>query len=126
MDAVCNFVFKDCNPMISVREESLFISCLSLLGAMLSENPSIASEIHIERMYLYCLIWTFGGILNENDQRGFSELLYKLVSALPDDDLKSSVFEYYVDESGEWDLWAQRYEINHTSLYIYIYVYSKN
>ena len=113
MDAVSNYVLKECKPLLPVREESLFASCLSLLGAMLGENPNLGGEVHIERIYLYCLIWTFGGVLNEADQKGFSELLYKLVSALPDDDLKSSVFEYYVDESGEWDLWSQRYIKRH-------------
>jgi dynein heavy chain len=66
--------------MLPVREESLFISCLNLLGAMLSENSNIGGEVHIERLYLYCLIWTFGGVLEQNDQKGFSDLLYKLVS----------------------------------------------
>ena len=108
MDDICTYVFKDCKPILPVREESLFLSCLSLLDSMLTENTNIGGEIHIERLFLYCLIWTFGGVLEKSDQRGFSDLLYRLVSALPDDDLKSSVFEYYLDESGEWDLWSQR------------------
>jgi dynein heavy chain, axonemal len=108
MDEISNYVLKECKPILPVREEALFISCLSLLGSMLNENTNIGGEVHIERLYLFCLIWTFGGVLELNDQKGFSELLYKLVTALPDDDLKSSVFEYYVDETGEWDLWSQR------------------
>ena len=108
MDEVINYVVRECKPMLPVREESLFESCLHLLGAMLAENTNISGDMHIERLFLYCLIWTFGGVLEENDQRGFSDLLYRLVTALPDDDLKSSVYEYYVDESGEWDLWSQR------------------
>jgi dynein heavy chain len=107
MDEICNYVFKECKPIMPVREESLFISLLSLLSAML--NESIGGEIHIERLFLYCLIWTFGGVLEQNDQKGFSDLLYRQITTLPDDDLKSSVYEYYVDESGEWDLWTQRF-----------------
>jgi dynein heavy chain len=80
MDEISNYVLKECKPMLPVREESLFISCLNLLGAMLSENSNIGGEVHIERLYLYCLIWTFGGVLEQNDQKGFSDLLYKLVS----------------------------------------------
>jgi dynein heavy chain len=111
MDEISNYVFKECKPILPVREESLFTSCLQLLDSMLSENNNIAGEMHIERLFLYCLIWTFGGILEQIDQRGFSDLLYRSVSALPDDDLKSSVFEYYLDETGEWDLWTQRFLI---------------
>ena len=108
MDDISYFVFKECRPMLPVGEECLFISCLNLLGAMLNENTVIGSEIHIERLFLFCLIWTFGSVLEQSDQKGFSDLLYKLVTALPDDDLKNSVFEYYVDETGEWDTWSQR------------------
>ena len=108
MDEISNYVLRDCKPILPVREESLFLSCLNLLSAMLSENTNIGGEIHIERLYLYCLIWTFGGVLDVNDQKGFNDLLNQLTSALPDDDLKSSIFAYYVDESGEWDLWSAR------------------
>jgi dynein heavy chain len=108
MDEVSNYVLKECRPILPVKEESLFQSCLSLLGALMSENTNIGGDMHIERLYLFCLIWTFGGVLDANDQKGFSDLLNHLVSALPDDDLKSSVFEYYVDESGEWDLWSAK------------------
>ena len=107
MDEVCNYVFKECKPILPVREEGLFTSCLQLLGAMLAE--STGGETHTERLFLFCLVWTFGAVLEANEQRGFSELLYQLISTLPDDDMKNSVFEYYVDESGEWDVWSQRY-----------------
>ncbi len=108
MDDVSYFVLKECKTILPVSEESLFSSCLSLLNAMLNDNANIGSELHIERLFLFCLIWTFGAVLEHEDQKGFSDLLYKLVTALPDDDLKNSVFEYYVDESGEWDNWSQR------------------
>ena len=110
MDDISGYVLKECKPILPVREEILFISCLHLLDSMLSENTNIVGEMDIERLFLYCLIWTFGGLLEQNDQRGFSDMLYRLVTALPDDDLNSSVFKYYVDETGEWDLWTQRYE----------------
>jgi dynein heavy chain len=108
MDEISNYVLRECRPMLPVSEEGLFISCLSLLAAVLNENTNIGSEIHIERLFLFCLIWTFGAVLEPADQKGFSDLLYKLVTALPDDDLKNSVFEYYIDETGEWDNWSQR------------------
>ena len=44
------------------------------------------------------------------DRRRFSEILLSLTSALPDYDQEISVFDYYVDESGEWDPWQSRYD----------------
>jgi len=116
LDEVSNYVLRECRPILAVKEEPLFASCLNLLDAMLSENTNIAGEMHIERLFLFCLIWTFGGCLEQIDQRGFSDLLYRQVTALPDDDLKSSVFEYYVDETGEWDLWTQRVPVSEPEL----------
>ena len=68
------------------------------LGARLLVERTVG-ERHTERLFLFCLVWTFGNVLETNEQRGFSELHYQLISTLPDDE--NSVFEYYVDESGE-------------------------
>ena len=46
----------------------------------------------------------------------FSFLLKTLTNSLPDDDSQLSVFDYYVDESGEWDVWQSRWDkINWTA-----------
>jgi len=59
-------------------------------------------------LYLFSLIWSFGALLDEPDRKKFSELLLSLTTALPDYDQEISVFDYYVDESGEWDPWQSR------------------
>ena len=46
--------------------------------------------------------------MDEQDRKKFSELLLSLTTALPDYDQEISVFDYYVDESGEWDPWQSR------------------
>ncbi|ESO89151.1 hypothetical protein LOTGIDRAFT_229063 [Lottia gigantea] len=108
LDPIINFVFHDCKPKLKLCEVGLFKTCLGLLSAMLADNIEIGGEMHIERMFLFCLIWTFGGLLDQHDRKAFSDLLKTLSSALPDDDHDISVFDYYVDESGEWDPWHSR------------------
>jgi dynein heavy chain len=44
--------------------------------------------------------------LNADEQKRYSDLLKTLVTVLPDDDREISVFDYYVDETCEWDLWT--------------------
>ena len=44
------------------------------------------------------------------EQVDLSNLLKSLTNGLPDDDSAVSVFDYYVDESGEWDVWQTWYE----------------
>ncbi len=68
------------------------------------------SEVHVERLLLFSIVWSYGGVLVcENKQRKFSQLLKTLTNILPDDDTEFSVFDYYVDESGEWDVWRSRF-----------------
>ena len=34
--------------------------------------------------------------------------MFIIIHSLPDDDTEYSVFDYYVDESGEWDVWQSK------------------
>ncbi|XP_070568705.1 dynein axonemal heavy chain 5-like isoform X4 [Ptychodera flava] len=110
MDAVVNFVLYETRPKIKLGEVDMFKSCLGLLAAMLNEREQleIGGELHTERLFLFCLIWTFGGLLEGNDRKHFSDHLRTLTSALPDYDTDISVYDYYVDESGEWDPWVSK------------------
>ena len=40
-----------------------------------------------------------------SERQQFSQLLKSVTNSLPDDDTQYSVFDYFVDESGEWDTW---------------------
>ena len=77
-----------------------------------TETAEVFSEVHVERLLLFSVIWSYGGVLvGEKEQKRFSHLLKTLTNSLPDDDSEFSVFDYYVDESGEWDVWQSRYII---------------
>lgn len=68
-------------PKVKLSEVGMFQSCLRLLSAMLADNVEIGGEAHIERLYLFCLMWTFGGLLDKTDRKGFSDLLKSLSTA---------------------------------------------
>ena len=68
-------------PRLKLSEVGMFKTCLGLLAAMLADNIEIGGELHIERLYLFCLIWTFGGLLDAADRKAFSDLLKELSTA---------------------------------------------
>ncbi|RDD45872.1 Dynein heavy chain 5, axonemal [Trichoplax sp. H2] len=105
---VTNFISYDCQVMVKVCEIGLFQTCLSLLTALLEEQAEVIADLHIERLFLFSVIWSYGMIMNDHDRGRFSNLMKSLSTALPDYDLGISVFDYYVDESGEWDPWTSR------------------
>ena len=89
-------------------ETSLFSVSLRLLDAILRENPHVTTDVHVERFFVFCLTFILKTVLNADEQKRYSDLLKTWVSVLPDDDREISVFDYYVDESCEWDLWTAK------------------
>jgi dynein heavy chain, axonemal len=89
-------------------QTSLFSICLKLLDAILRDSAHVTTDIHVERFFIFCLTFVVKAILNGDEQKRYSDLLKTLTTVLPDDDREISVFDYYVDESCEWDLWTAK------------------
>ncbi|XP_051780690.1 uncharacterized protein LOC114649411 [Erpetoichthys calabaricus] len=107
LDPIFNYVLREIKYPIPLTEVGLFQTISNLLGAMLNDKAqSLGGQFHIERLFLFCLIWTVGGLLQDHDKKKFSDVLKIHSTSLPDYDEEISVFDYYVDESGEWELWT--------------------
>lgn len=51
-------------------------SALRLLGTMLTDNKQLAGELHVERLLVFALIWSFGSFLERpQDRKAFDQLL---------------------------------------------------
>ena len=66
---------------MQLDEVGMFQTCINLVSAMLADNIEIGGELHIERLYLFCLIWTYGGLLDDKEKKAFSDLLKTLSTA---------------------------------------------
>ncbi|CAF1326895.1 unnamed protein product [Adineta steineri] len=108
MDPVLTYLREECPRSSYYSEMSLFSITLRILDAILRENSHITTDIHIERFFIFSLTFVLKVILNPDEQKNYSDLLKTLTAVLPDDDREISVFDYYVDESCEWDLWTAK------------------
>ena len=46
------------------------------------EHTDLGGDLHVERLFVFSLIWTFGGLLtNDQDKRQFSQLLLSISTA---------------------------------------------
>ncbi|XP_064411344.1 dynein axonemal heavy chain 5-like [Latimeria chalumnae] len=109
LDPIFQYVLHDAKSLVPVTEVGLFQTCSNLLGAMLDDKAqSIGGQLHIERLFLFCLIWTVGGLLESTEKKKFNNILKTTTSVLPDYEHEVSVFDYFVDESGEWEHWESR------------------
>ncbi|XP_075124385.1 uncharacterized protein LOC142197756 [Leptodactylus fuscus] len=109
LDPIFNLILNDTKPIVPVTEVGLFRSFTNVLTVMLNDKAqSIGGQLHIEKLFIFCLVWTVGSLIDRTERKKFSDLLKVYTSVLPDDDQEISVFDYFLDESGEWDTWQSR------------------
>ena len=66
-----------------------------------------AAARHFERHFIFCVIWSLGGLLSACDRGKLDAYLRSLSEEMPYCKPTETVYEHYVDEtSGEWGHWA--------------------
>lgn len=64
-------------------------------------------EVRMEKIFLYCLVWSVGGTLEADDRVKFDEYLRGVDKTfMPTCHAGETIYEYFVaNESGDWTLW---------------------
>ena len=67
------FVARECSPKMSSSEIGLVASLTTLLSALLttitlSDLPTSAAAMCLERLFLFSLIWSIAGVLEQQDR----------------------------------------------------------
>ena len=63
----------------------------------------------LERIFIFALVWTVGGLLESADRIKVDIKLRSLTNNLPDTQAPDSVYEFRVSEaSGEWEHWGSQ------------------
>lgn len=68
------------------------------------------TEAHINRLFIFAVMWSVGALL-ELDDRAKMEVFLKKHNArldLPRTEGDQTIFEFVVSATGEWDLWSTR------------------
>ena len=108
------FVSKICKPVVVCPRVGVIRGCCSLLdGLMGISDFSTKSDVvivEIERLFLYSLIWSIGGILEPDDRYKLTSYLHKIAEkseAFPVISSVDTIFEYRVNTySMEWERWV--------------------
>ena len=76
------------------------------------DNPSHAphkSPQHLERLYIFALMWSVGALLELDDRAKMEAFLAQQGGLdLPPVAATETMFEYVVDEEGAWQHWSSR------------------
>mmetsp|Transcript_17913 Transcript_17913/g.16185 ORF Transcript_17913/g.16185 Transcript_17913/m.16185 type:complete len:3436 (+) Transcript_17913:1-10308(+) len=72
-----------------------------------ANDVSIDTEQRIEKIFLYCLAWTVGGVLEAEDRIKFDEFLRGIDrTMMPKCNPGETIYEYFVsNDTGDWMVW---------------------
>jgi dynein heavy chain, axonemal len=123
-DGVKNFghlfqhILKTCKAVINVTRVAIIENCCKLLDGLLDNSVmahAFTSEdsVEMERLFLYTLMWSFGGIFEEEDRLRLTQYFFslseshQLTKILPDLNNGGNIFDYHVNTSTmRWERWS--------------------
>ena len=110
---LCIYCTTNLNPKMELLECNYIAQSISLLqGLILSQDEMQVSPAHLGRLFLFCLMWSVGSILELDDREKMEMFLREKASHLDfppvDPSSGDTMFEYVVGENGEWQHWQER------------------
>lgn len=82
-----------------------------LEGLLPSAQESCLSSDHLEKMYVFALMWSVGALLELDDRAKMESFLVEQGNlCLPPVKEDETIFEYLVSDKGEWQHWSEKVE----------------
>ncbi|XP_072536415.1 dynein axonemal heavy chain 5 isoform X2 [Salminus brasiliensis] len=111
-----NFVSTAVFPKMQLLECMYIKQTIDLLQGLLSAGEEKhLTETYIGRQFVFALMWSVGALL-ELEDRSKMEMFLKNHPAsldLPNTQEDQTIFEFVVNETGEWDQWSMRVQDYH-------------
>jgi dynein heavy chain len=117
-----SFVRGNCSEILSNSDTNLVKALITLFECLIKQNMEKANGdkvLCIVQYFLFSLVWSIGGVLNEDGRAKFDQYYRREISKKIDNNLipndkvilmdgEGSVYDYTVDEAvvGRWKLWS--------------------
>jgi dynein heavy chain len=95
------FKEANCNEPVKVADFSAVVSLCSLYNSMEKAEPTfnkdkLGTDFNsiAEKVFLFCLVWSVGGAVDESGRKKFSAALGDIDSLFPP---AGTIYDYYVD-----------------------------
>uniref|UniRef100_A0AAQ4Q6E3 AAA+ ATPase domain-containing protein n=1 Tax=Gasterosteus aculeatus aculeatus TaxID=481459 RepID=A0AAQ4Q6E3_GASAC len=96
-------------PKMELLECNYIMQSVNLLEGLIPTKKAggLASSKHLERLFVFCLMWSLGAILELEDRDKLEEYIRAHGSGidLPKTQPGETIFEYMVNTNGEWCHW---------------------
>ncbi|XP_072250743.1 dynein axonemal heavy chain 5 isoform X1 [Leuresthes tenuis] len=102
---------------MDMLEAFVIMQCINMLQGLIlpKEQSGELSREHLERLYVFALMWSTGALLELEDRRkmelwlrGNDSICLNLPDIRPDSE--DTMFDYYVTADGRWVHWSTRVE----------------
>nr|XP_015210363.1 PREDICTED: dynein heavy chain 5, axonemal-like [Lepisosteus oculatus] len=106
-----NFVFTAVSPKMQILECMYIKQAIDLLQGLLpvTEEKQTSQE-HVARLFVFAVMWSIGALLELEDRTKIENFLrtYSATLELPVTQGEETIFEFVVNESGEWEHWSKK------------------
>ncbi|XP_076759064.1 dynein heavy chain 8, axonemal kl-3 [Xylocopa sonorina] len=114
-----NKIYNDAHTFVQTKLpvkmkllEAIYIrQCIDLLEGLLSPNKNLTlTDHHVEKIFLFSLMWSLGAVLELEERNALEEFLLSHESKCnwPKCKEDETIFEYLVADDGHWMHWSER------------------
>ncbi|RYE83177.1 MAG: hypothetical protein EOO65_04375, partial [Methanosarcinales archaeon] len=109
--ATFDFIMRQCSVVMPVPRAASILGLLNLVTSLIERYIDIMSaskiQVHLERIMLYAVTWSLGGLFEADDRLRFDAYLRRLLpEGMPECAPGSSVYEYYLESQNANLVWT--------------------
>ncbi|KAI4809667.1 hypothetical protein KUCAC02_018534 [Chaenocephalus aceratus] len=103
------FMKQNLKPKMELLECNYIVQSVNLLEGLIptKETGGLAGDHHLERLFVFCLMWSLGALLELQDREKLENFIQAHDSHIdvPQTQQGETMFEYMVNTNGEWCHW---------------------
>nr|XP_039256499.1 dynein heavy chain 5, axonemal-like [Styela clava] len=108
-----NYVSTSCFAKMPILECMYIRQAIDLLQGLIpshEDQNKAPNNVHLSRLFFFSLMWSLGSLLELDDRAKIEAFLNEHEAKLPIPPVKDdeTIFEYVVNDSGEWEHWNTR------------------
>uniref|UniRef100_A0AAZ3PJI0 AAA+ ATPase domain-containing protein n=1 Tax=Oncorhynchus tshawytscha TaxID=74940 RepID=A0AAZ3PJI0_ONCTS len=112
------YLKQSLKPKMELLECNYIMQSVNLLEGLIptKEAGGLVSSMQLERLFVFCLMWSVGALLELEDREKLEAFIRAHESKvdIPKTQPGETIFEYMVNQNGDWDHWN-----NYVVEYIY-------
>ena len=113
VDKTLEYISRNCTELVHCTAINKVVTLCILLEGLLVNGTSVTPggkgedfEKEVSRWFLFCLLWSVGGTVNEIGRKKMDNFIRELEGAFPP---KDTVYEYFVDtKTNNWAHWESK------------------